>query len=148
MWDWLSGIGDTLSSLWESIKNLPDKIISGIGSLFIPDSEEINSVFTNFTSTLNEKFGFDTSFFESLGGDGKPVEDVDDYYNLPGVGFLNLKFFDSSFIISAVDFFRPFIKGFIVFLLMLYNIKMILGFVRQDAGVVTGKVVNMSKKGD
>ena len=96
---------------------------------------------------MKSKFGFDTSFFEDvLSEDGKPVTDIEGDYNIPGVGNMKLKFFDTKYLVQGVEYFRPFIRGFIVLLMAFYNIKMLLSFIRQDAGVVTGKAVNMGGK--
>lgn len=92
------------------------------------------------------KFNFNTDFFENLLVDGTPVTDINGEYEIHGLGKLNLKFFDTKFLVDGVEFFRPFIRGFIILLLALYNIKMILGFIRQDAGIVTGKAVDMEMK--
>lgn len=167
MWGWLSGLGDKLKTIWESISNIPNQIIEGLKGIFVPDTDEIRDTVTSFTDELRNNFGFDTSFFERLGvvntstadrvvgggsfgntASGVPVGDLTGDYNISGVGTLKLKFFDSSFFVSGVEFFRPYIRGFIVLLLCIFNVKMFLSFIRQDAGVVTGKAVHHSTKGE
>lgn len=95
---------------------------------------------------MQSKFGFDTGFMETLFNGEEPVEDIYGNYYVSGVGTLKLKFFDSTFIHQGVSYFRPFIRGFLVLLMALYNIRMVLSFIRQDAGVVAGKAVRMSSK--
>lgn len=92
------------------------------------------------------KFNFDTAFFENLFHGESVVQDVYADYDIYGVGSFHLKMFDAKFLVDGVEYFRPFIRGFLVLLMALYNIKQILGFIRQDAGVVTGKAVSMADK--
>ena len=90
------------------------------------------------------KFSFDTDFFENLISSEQPVTDVYMDYTIPGVGDFNLKVFDTNFFVQGVTYFRPFIRGFIVLLIAFFNIKMLMSFIRQDAGVITGKGVDMA----
>lgn len=69
-------------------------------------------------------------------------------YNIPGVGSFNFKVLDTEHLIKGINELRPIIRGFIALLLLFFNIKMAIGFFRQDAGVVTGKAVDMSMKGE
>lgn len=92
------------------------------------------------------KFNFDTDFFESLFDEEEPVTDIEGDYHISGVGNMKLKFFDTKFLVDGVNYFRPFIRGFLILLLALYNIKQVLSFIRQDAGIVTGKAVDMGGK--
>lgn len=108
----------------------------------MPNEEYMEEALQTFQEELKRKFNFDTEFFESLFDTGSPVEDVKGDYNIPGVGKLNLTFFDTSFFVDGVNYFRPFIRGFLVLMMALYNIKQVLGFIRQDAGVVTGKAID------
>lgn len=150
LYDFLSGIFATLwswlTSIYNAIVSIPGLILDGLEAIFVPDYEEINNEFTDFTSDMEDKFGFETDFFNQVLTGEAPVTDIEGDYNIPGVGNMNLTFFDSSFFVKGVEFFRPFIRGFLVLLLAFFNIKMILGFIRQDAGVATGKVVDMKTK--
>lgn len=95
------------------------------------------------------KFSFDTEFFDTLFDDERPVTDIFADYNIVGVGSFNFKFLDTQFLYDGVTYFRPFIRGFIVLLLAFYNVRMVLSFIRQDAGVVAGKGedIQAGKKG-
>lgn len=95
-----------------------------------------------FLKTLKTKFNFDTEFFETLGTGEEPVKDIYVDYNIPYVGAFNLKVFEAKYFVDGVEFFRPFIRGFLVLLMALYNVRQVLAFIRQDAGVVTGKVAH------
>lgn len=85
------------------------------------------------------KFNFDTTVFESLFQGESAVTDKYVDYNIPGVGAFHLKVFDSKYLIDGVTFFRPFIRGFLVLLMFLYNVRQLIGFFGYDAGVVAGR---------
>lgn len=85
------------------------------------------------------KFGIDTGFFSNLFSGESAVEDVDGNYTILGVGTFNLTFLDASWIVDGVTYFRPFIRGFLVLLMMLYHVKQLIGFFGYNAGVVQGR---------
>lgn len=99
-----------------------------------------------FLTTLQNKFGFDTSFFMDLFAspqaidDDVPLKHVIIPYKLPNVGWMSVNVFDPTYLIKGVEYFRPYIRGFIALLIMLFHINHILSFIRQDAGVATGKM--------
>ncbi len=102
----------------------------------------------NFVDELKFKFNIDTHFFESLFQSEQPVEDVTMDYNIPGVGNFNLTVFDKKYFVDGVEFFRPFIRGFLVVLMCLYNIRQLIGFFGYDAGVVAGRSDGISESKD
>lgn len=106
-------------------------------TIFVPDVEQIRSDFNTMLNTTREKLGLNDDTFNSFTGDWneKPVEDVSSDYNIYGVGTLKLKFLDVSYLTRGIEYFRPAIKGLIVFLLLLYNYRMVLSFIGQDPGV-------------
>lgn len=118
---------------------IPEAIWDMLVDLFIPDTEYIEQKFGEFRQEMVMKFSFDTAFFEGLFSSESPVTDTYMDYNLPGVGAFHLKVFDVKFLIDGVTFFRPFIRGFLVLLMMLYNIRQLLGFFGYNAGVVAGR---------
>lgn len=128
-----------LSSIWNAITNLPTLILEGVKAIFVPDTEFIKTAFNSFIDELKFKFNIDYSVFESLFQAEQPVTDVNADYNLSGVGTFNLKFFDKTFFIQGVQYFRPFIRGFLVLMMLFYNIKQLIGFFGYNAGVVQGR---------
>ena len=139
LYGFFNDLTTAVEDVWDAIKGLPDLILNGIKSIFIPDVEEIEMKFTAFLDELSSRFGFDTSFWDSLFDSESAVQDVYVDYNFFGLGNMRLKVFDASALHKAVEVFRPIIRGFIVLLLAFYNVKAVLGFVRQDAGVMAGK---------
>lgn len=97
--------------------------------------EHVNGFFTE----LKMKFGFDTEVFKAFASGEQPVTDISTDYSLHGVGSFKLKLFDTKFLIDGVSYFRPLIRGFLVFLMFLYNVKQIIGFFGYNAGVVAGR---------
>lgn len=99
-----------------------------------------------FLNTMKMKFSFDTEFFESIFDDEQVVQDVLADYTISGLGTFKFKFLDTKYLYDGVTFFRPFIRGFLVLMMALFHIRMVLSFIRQDAGVVAGKSVSMSNR--
>lgn len=145
-------IADSLKGFFDSVKDailsLPTLILDGIKAIFIPDAEYIDTVFNDFTDEMRMKFGFETGFFEYLFQGESAVEDVNGSYTIPGVGSFNLTFLDATWIVEGVTYFRPFIRGFLVLLMMLYHIRQLLGFFGYDAGVVAGRSDEISANRD
>ena len=92
-----------------------------------------------FIDEFTNRFAVDTEFFDFLYDDEKAVDDIYMNYAVPGVGDFKLKVMDASFIKQGVEYFRPFIRGFLILLLCLYNVRQMLSFIRQDAGILAGK---------
>lgn len=65
----------------------------------------------------------------------QPIEDIDGEYYISGVGMFDLKFFDTQYLKQGIEFFRPLIRGFVVFLLVLYNYRNVLSFIGQDPSI-------------
>ena len=149
LWGWLGDIIDWFKNIFSALIDIPDRIAGFIRDtlkdIFVPDTEAISEIFHSFIDDMKMKFGFDTSVFNTLFDNETAVQDTSADYNISGVGNLKLKFLDTSFLKQGVAHFRPLIRGFLVLLMFFYNIKMILSFIRQDAGVITGKAVDMGK---
>lgn len=166
MWGWLSSIADGLKTLWQSITNLPSliwssfkdafdtvidwlydivvaifelpgKVLEGIKEIFIPDTEEIDSMFDTAIGSIRSKFGFQEFNLNALANNSSRPTDIEGNYSINGLGSLNLTFFDTTYLIKGVEFFRPFIRGFLVLLLALYNVRQFLGFIGHDLGAVS-----------
>lgn len=137
----------------DKIVNLPNTILDGIKGIFVPDEGAIEQAFYDFLRELEMKFNFNTEFFKGLffDPDGTPLEgsavtDVKGEYEIPGVGKFNLTFMDSEFLYQGVEFFRPFIRGFIVLLLFMFHINSVLSLIGQDGGIKEGKEIGQTPK--
>lgn len=91
--------------------------------------------------------GYKTDSFEGIFDYEKPVEDVTGKYELYGVGTFNLKFMDSAYLKQGVAYFRPVIRGFLVLLMLLYNVRQLIGFFGYNSGAaVEGEVKRRAKE--
>lgn len=130
------GLVDFLDS---AISTLYNNIVYTLEAIFVPDTGYIQTKFDEFLTILKNKFGFDTSVFESLFNGVTPVEDVYMDYSIMGLGNFRLKVLDASFLTQGVYYFRPFIRGFLVLLMFLFHVKQLISFFGYDAGVITGR---------
>ena len=85
------------------------------------------------------KFGINTSPFENLFQSESVVSDTYMDYQFNGLGTMKLKVFDTKYLIQGVEFFRPFIRGFLVLMMFLYHVRQVISFFGYDAGVVAGR---------
>lgn len=139
LWGWLDGIVSGLETVWQAITSLPEKIADSVKDIFVPDNEYIETQFDGFLNEMKMKWGFSDSFMHGLFDNETAVTDIKSDYTIPGVGSFKLTMFDSSFFVQGITYFRPFIRGFLVLMMMLYHIKQLIGFFGYDAGVVTGR---------
>lgn len=139
------GIGNAFSTLWEwltsivdAILGLPSLIIDGIKFIFIPDFEQIKEDFQYMVDSIAQSFGIPLNGLEEFknGWSDTALSNVEKDYNISGVGTLKLKFFDASYLLQGIEYFKPLIRGFIVFLLLLYNYHQILSFIGQDPRIM------------
>ena len=138
-------IGDYLYNVFTAIVDLPELIFNGIKRIFIPDSDYINTAYSDFVRDLKLKFNLNTTVFESLFDSESAVEDIKTNYTILGVGTFELKMFDASYFRDAVAYFRPFIRGFLVLLMFLYHIKQLIGFFGYNSGVVDGRTEHIKE---
>ena len=135
----VGGIGKFFDGLGDLISNLPDKIKGVLTDVFVPDTDYIENKLDEFISNLKKEFNIDTSSFENLFKGEKPVDDVYVDYDLSGVGSLNLKVFDKTWFLWGIEKLRPIVRGFLVLMIIFYNIRQLIGFFGYDAGVVQGR---------
>ena len=136
----MSSFADSFSNIAEGIAQIPIKVKEFLVDVFVPDAADIESELTTFLNELKRQFQFNTDQFVALFTNETSIADKDAAYTLHGVGTFNLKFLDTSFLIQGINYFRPFIRGFLVLLMLIYHVRMIMGFIRQDAGAVAGTV--------
>lgn len=157
MWGWLNSVVDGLASVWQSLSDIPSKIadklssffsdlkdailglpnliLEGIKDIFIPDTAVIEANLDATVDNISSQLGVQFNTLDRLFDREAAPEDVTEEYNLPGVGNLQLKFFDSDFLISGVALMRPYIRGFLVLLLCLYNWRQLMTFIGQDPSI-------------
>ena len=163
MWGWLNGLLDGIRSVWEGVSQIPSKVISGfnagleslfnglekiweevkaipnaigeyITDVFVPDTDVLRSIMNDASASISSKFGIQEFNFDNFTSNSTQPSDIESEYYISGVGTFKLKFFDTSFLIKGVEYFRPFIRGFLVLLLIIYNWRQGLSFIGQDIG--------------
>lgn len=79
------------------------------------------------------KFGVKPIDFTVVFGSDKTYTDgsgnVDGSFTLHGVGTFTQTFADMSFLGDGIEYFRPYIRGFFVLLLLFYNLDEFLSFI-------------------
>jgi len=100
----------------------------------------INTYVEAFCDEILMKFGIHLDFFSVLFEEEMPVTDIAiPSYEIKGVGYFVIQVLDTKYFVQGITYFRPFIRGFLVFLIGLYNVRMFLAFIRQDLGIAIGK---------
>lgn len=138
-------IRDWFSATWDNIAALPRDIFDFIKGLFIPDDYDLQAQVIRLSNVFLDKFGFglipseqtrgvadviDSSRLRDAFGEAQEIDDSDfligDYlgFDLSGASAVN-----SSWLKHAALSMRPYIRGFIMLLLFLYNINQTLSFV-------------------
>lgn len=139
MWGWLDSVVSGLKSLWESISSLPSKIgeiiLEGVKEIFIPDTAEIEAELDATVDNISSQLGVQFNTLDRLFDREVAPEDVNGEYNLPGVGKLQVKYFDSDFLISGIALMRPYIRGFLVVLLIMFVWRQVMTLIGQDPGI-------------
>lgn len=145
------GILDTivgwLKDIFDSIVGLPGKLLDGIKEIFIPDTAEIDKILDDLVSEVEGKFGFNTFDMDSLFSKSSAPENVIGEYKIYGKTY-TLTFADFSFLATGVEFFRPYVRGFLVLLLFLFNVRMAFSTFDLDSGISAGQVASMAKSSD
>lgn len=128
------------------MKILFDWISDLIYEVFVPDTELINQQFNNTVSNLKGRLGITMYNLDNLFEDSAAPLDVKANYNIHGVGTMNLPFANYKFLADGVNFFRPFIRGLIVLLLFIFNVRQLMSMF----GLSTGEIIgySASKEGD
>lgn len=145
----ISAIGDGFTSLWnwlgdilESITDIPELVLDGIRNIFVPDIDVIKSEFDGLMSTLKSKLGVDVYDLDSLFITSSAPEDIEASYSV-GLFSYSGKFVDFTWFIYAVERLRGYIRGFLVLLLLIFNVRQALSMF----GLSSGEIASASDGG-
>ena len=146
LWGWFSSISDSFKSLWESIKEIPSAIGNTIKDIFVPDSEAIASSVNRLKDGIRTAFGVDALDISTVFGGSVAIDDsnhaADSYL---GIDISGTSFLNTSWLKTSIQTFRPYIRGFIVLLLLLYNTNQFLAFI--GAGTLSSLGSSLTSKG-
>ncbi len=125
-----SSIGSVVSNIWDSVKGIPGSILDGLKWLFVPDGDEIDKSIQTLSNTFKSTFGVDSYDISDIFGTETEIADQQATISVGGYEF-TLTVFNVKYLVRAISTFRPVIRGFIVFLLILYNINQFFALIRQ-----------------
>lgn len=121
----VSGILEWLKAIFNAILSIPrliaKLILDGIKSIFLPDPEGLNGEFMVLLDEINEKYLFDFDL-DSLFSSAKEPDDITAVYSVGPLSW-DLTFVSWYYMKKGVEFFRPYIRGFIVLMLIFYNLR-------------------------
>lgn len=120
-----------LSSIFDSIVSIPEQIFEFIKRIFIPDTDKIQKSIDTLSNTFKSTFGIDSYDISHLFGTETEISNLQGTIVVGGYEF-NCTVLDVKYLVNAVSTFRPVIRGFFVFLLLLYNINQFLALIRQN----------------
>lgn len=89
---------------------------------------------------LKAKIGIDVYDLDNLFSSSSAPTDITAEYN-GGLWSYSGKFVDFSWVVQGVEYFRPFIRGFIVLLLVFFNVRQALSMF----GLNTGEIASVSE---
>lgn len=121
-----------LGAIKEAILSIPQLIIDGLKEIFIPDTEELSDIMEAMLENLGSQLGADFTLLNNLFNLEIAPEDVSVDYDIPGLGTMRIPILDTQYLISGVAHFRPYIRGFTVFLLVCFNWFHVLSLIGQD----------------
>lgn len=132
-----------LTSLKETLSGLPALILDGIKDIFIPDTAVIEAEFNSLLDSIKMKLGIDIYDLDNLFQSSTAPTDIETTYD-GGLWSYTGKFVDMSWVVQGVEHFRPYIRGFVVLLLVFYNVRQALSMF----GLSSGEIKSASKEGD
>lgn len=107
--------------------------------MFIPDVDNLKASFNDLYGDFGKLLNIQYSGIDDLFTDSKQIEDVDGTLSfIPALSDVKVKYFDTTYLMQGIAYFRPYIRALIIMLLVFYNMKHGLSFIGQDAGMIAG----------
>ena len=125
-----STVTGVVQNIFNSVVQVPDKILDGLKWLFVPSEDKINKSIQTLSNTFKATFGVDSYDISNIFGTETEIADQQATISVGGYEF-TLTVFNVKYLVRAISTFRPVIRGFIVFLLILYNINQFFALIRQ-----------------
>jgi len=139
----LNPITELLSSIADFFGGFFDNLKDFLIGLVVPDEAWFDGKLDDLNSQFSSLLGFDMNVFDftALVDDEGWVDDSDFSVSFSFLGFdQELSLFNSSFLVQAVVFFRPFIRGFIVLLWCFFAVNQVLSILGHQEIVGRGQV--------
>ena len=132
VWGFFKNSFSTLTSVFKNtydfVITIPEKIFEGIKSIFVPREEDVNISIERLKTSFSNTFGIGDFDLSGVMGVSTEISNKSTEITILGYTF-NFSFFDVTYIKRAVNDFRPYIRGFILLMLALYNINQFLSFI-------------------
>lgn len=139
----MSGIIDKLSSIAESIAQIPidiiNGIIEGITRIFVPDQAVVQEKIDYLVEVV-QSMGIDTYDMSGIFSEGKPFEDI-----TCTIAGQTVTIIDMSVVDEVVSEFKPVIRGFMWLMLVFYNFNQFLGLIGQQSMMMGGIISTVSQ---
>lgn len=131
MLDWCGNVAQSIADIPSLII---DGILDGLAYLFVPDNDVLETEVQRLVDTITLSTGVEIVDYSVIFGSPSDKLDAITGANVYGLtGTLSYVRFD--WLVYAVRWFKPYIRGFVVVLLTLYNINQLLAFL--DIGVIS-----------
>ena len=143
--DILTTISERVQSVVDAITSLPSLILEGIKDIFVPDTVVIEQEFNTLLDNLQAKMGITNYDLDNLFSGSAAPTNINGTFNF-GLFQFTGTFVDFSFLIKGVEHFRPFIRGFIVLLLLFFNMRMALNIFGLSSGEIQAAADANNKK--
>lgn len=141
MFDYLTDV--VLEEIIDILMAIPTYILNCLKTIFVPDTAAIQKEFDGMITELNGVIGINRYDLNNLFVSAVAPSNIDSTYNF-GIFTYSGTFVDFSFMSDAVEFFRPYIRGFIVLLLFIFNVRQALALF----GLSSGEIKSAAGKGD
>lgn len=119
-----------LQDILDTLKKVPEQIVAGLyemfSHLFAPSSEDVQADIDDLKKSIFDSVGFDIEELEATlsNVESEPIQDI--YIDLKiGDSTQRVKVFDTKFLIVGVNYFRPYIRGFIMLLMFFFVLNQI-----------------------
>jgi hypothetical protein len=131
--DLWKNLGDSLTSGWEIVSGIPDAVFEGVKSIFIPEEDDITGVVEEISNSFDDLLiSYD---LKALWSSSQSIEDV----KVTMYGS-TATIIDTSTYKKVIKEIRPYIRGFLALLLVLFNVNQFLALIGQSPISLTGKV--------
>lgn len=124
-------IGSLFTSFVQFVKDLPVILLDGLKSFFIPSDNFIDNCIEQIKNQFTITFGLSDFDISVAFGRDTLLSDVKSDYVIGSFNFSGT-FINYKYVIDAITFFRPYIRGFIVFMLVVYSFNQFLYLIGQQ----------------
>lgn len=130
----VDGLRGFFQSVLDAVLGIPDLILDGLKVLILPSDGYIERTIDKLYAEM-ESLGVQVYDMSGVFSKEKPFEDIKATIN--GVEVVMV---DMRVVRIGVDYFRPLIRGFIVLMLVMYNLNQFFGLIGQQPITLGGNV--------